>query len=45
MKELLVEGDNAIMQGSKVYSDDPQKPGDALSRGRVIRDEEDFEEW
>lgn len=43
MRVMHVEGDNAIMQGSKVYTDDPQNPRDALSRD-VIYDEE-FDEW
>ncbi len=43
MRVLQLEGDKAVMQGSKVYTDDPQNPRDALSR-EIIYDEE-FDEW
>ena len=43
MEVLDVEGDEVIMQGYKVYTDDPQNPRDALSR--EIMYEEEFEEW
>ena len=40
---LQLEGDKAVMQGSQVYTGDPQNPRDALSR-EIIYDEE-FDEW
>lgn len=43
IRVLDVQGDEVIMQGSKVYTDDPQNPRDALSR--EIMYEEEFEEW
>lgn len=40
---LDIEGEDVIMQGSKVYTDDPQNPRDALSRETMF--DEEFEEW
>ena len=34
----------ALMAGSKVYTDDPQKPSNALSRDRYSWDDEDEDE-
>ena len=43
IRVLEIQGDDVIMQGSKVYTDDPQNPRDALSREMLF--DEEFEEW
>lgn len=44
MKELETDCDDLIMASTdttNVYTDDPQNPGNALSRGYDVWDEED----